>query len=167
MIVSRPGGHEGKGETMRLVDAEGTTIATINTNHSMSLDEAINLVGEIITDMNDPRYDDEDGNVIIDDNRYQYDELDLWPDVDIEAARRLGRECAESIDVADIGDDWEADAAGFVNAWGFCDDTDPEPRFMMDDVYHVNRDAADAWNEGFQEGWVARKAECDKEEGLL
>ena len=44
MIVPRPGGYEGKEETMRLVDAEGTTIAKINTNHSMSLDEAINLV---------------------------------------------------------------------------------------------------------------------------
>lgn len=62
---------------MRLVDAEGHTVATINTNHSMSLDEAINLVGEIITDMNDPRYDDEDGNVIIGENRYQYEDIEM------------------------------------------------------------------------------------------
>lgn len=63
---------------MRLVDTNtNETIATINTNRSMTLDEAINLVGEIINDADDPRFDAEDGNVIIDGNRYQYDGIDM------------------------------------------------------------------------------------------
>ena len=77
MIVPRPGGYEAKEETMRLVDAEGTTIAKINTNHSMSLDEAINLVGEIINDADDPRFDSEDGNVVINGNRCRYDDINM------------------------------------------------------------------------------------------
>ena len=62
---------------MRLVDAEGTTIAKINPNHSMSLDEAINLVGETINDADDPRFDSEDGNVVINGNRYRYDDINM------------------------------------------------------------------------------------------
>lgn len=63
---------------MRLVNINtGETIANIMANHSMTLDEAINLVGEIINDADDPRFDSEDGNVIIDGNRYQYDDIDM------------------------------------------------------------------------------------------
>lgn len=87
--------------------ADDTTIATINSSHNMSIeetindevgmdiDEAISLVGKIISDEHDPRFDAEDDNVIIDGNRYRYDDLELWPDVDVEAARELGRECAD------------------------------------------------------------------------
>ena len=46
-------------------------IAEITTNHSMTLDEAIELVGEIIT----PEYD-EDPNVLIDGKGYWYDDLE-------------------------------------------------------------------------------------------
>ena len=52
--------------------ATGETVAEITTNHSMSLDEAINLVGEIITPENpwDP-------DVLIAGNLYFYDDLDM------------------------------------------------------------------------------------------
>lgn len=48
------------------------TIATIVTNHSISLDDAIGYVGEI---HNDRECSDE--NVEIDGNWYYYDDLDL------------------------------------------------------------------------------------------
>ena len=52
-------------------------IGEIVTNHSMTLDEAIEcLGGEIINDMADARYSDDGDNVIIDGNRYYYEELD-------------------------------------------------------------------------------------------
>ena len=48
------------------------TVAEIMTNHSMSLDEAINLVGEIFSA-------NEGENVLIDGNWYYYEDLDmLW-----------------------------------------------------------------------------------------
>lgn len=48
----------------------GETVAEITTNHSMSLDEAINLVGEIITPENPWGPD-----VLIGGNLYFYDDL--------------------------------------------------------------------------------------------
>lgn len=48
----------------------GETVAEITTNHSMSLDEAINLVGEIITPENPW-----DADVLIGGNLYFYDDL--------------------------------------------------------------------------------------------
>lgn len=48
------------------------TIATVVTNHSISLDDAIRFVGEI---HNDREFDEE--NVEIDGNWYYYDDLDL------------------------------------------------------------------------------------------
>ena len=63
---------------MRLVNINtGETIANIMANHSMTLDEAINLVGEIINDADDPRFDSEDGNVVINGNRYRYDDINM------------------------------------------------------------------------------------------
>lgn len=53
------------------------TLAEIMTNHSMSLDEALDLVGEIITSAYDPRWSDDGDNVIIDGVRYWYDDLDI------------------------------------------------------------------------------------------
>lgn len=47
-------------------------VAEIMANHSMCLDEAINLVGEFVT----PEYDD-DANVIINGNEYWYEELEI------------------------------------------------------------------------------------------
>ena len=44
--------------------------ATINTNRSMTLDEAIELVGEIIPES-------ENENVIIDGKEYYYDDLEM------------------------------------------------------------------------------------------
>lgn len=52
------------------------TVAEILTNHSMSLDDAINLVGEIINDENDNRYSYDGDNVIIAGERYWYEDLD-------------------------------------------------------------------------------------------
>lgn len=48
----------------------GETVSEITANHSMTLDEAINLVGEIITPENPG-----DADVLIDGNLYFYDDL--------------------------------------------------------------------------------------------
>lgn len=54
------------------------TIGEIVTNHSMTLDEAIECIGgEIINNMDDERWSDDYDNVIIDGNRYWYEELAL------------------------------------------------------------------------------------------
>lgn len=50
----------------------GETIAEIITNHSITLEEAINLVGEITTQENAG-----DENVEIDGKMYFYDDLDM------------------------------------------------------------------------------------------
>ena len=58
---------------MKIINiATGETVAEITTNHSMSLDDAINLVGEIIAPENpwDP-------DVLIGGNLYFYDDLDM------------------------------------------------------------------------------------------
>ena len=46
------------------------TVAEIVTNHSMCLDDAINIVGEIFSA-------NEDENVLIDGEWYYYDDLDM------------------------------------------------------------------------------------------
>lgn len=48
----------------------GETIKQFGASHSMSLDEAIKLVGEIYGE-------NQDENVLIDDEWYYYDDLDL------------------------------------------------------------------------------------------
>lgn len=53
------------------------TVAEILTNHSMTLDEAINLVGEIINDADDERFSEDGDNVIIDGRRYWWEDLDM------------------------------------------------------------------------------------------
>lgn len=53
------------------------TVSEILTNHSMTLDEAINLVGEIINDADDERFSDDGDNVIIDGKRYWWEDLDM------------------------------------------------------------------------------------------
>ena len=58
---------------MKIINiATGETVAEIAANHSMSLDEAINLVGEIITPENPW-----DADVLIGVNLYFYDDLDM------------------------------------------------------------------------------------------
>ena len=53
-------------------------IAEINTNHSMTLDEALDLIGaEIINYMDDERWSHEYDNVILDGERYWYEDLEL------------------------------------------------------------------------------------------
>lgn len=54
------------------------TVADITTNHSMSLDEAISLVGEI-------HAENEDENVLINGTWYFYDDLALVADEDADA----------------------------------------------------------------------------------
>ena len=53
------------------------TVAEILTNHSMTLDEAINLVGEIINDSDDERFSEDGDNVIINGKRYWWEDLDM------------------------------------------------------------------------------------------
>lgn len=56
---------------MKIINtATQETVAEIITNHSMCLDEAINLVGEIFEE-------NEDENVLIDGVWYYYDDLDM------------------------------------------------------------------------------------------
>lgn len=53
-------------------------IAEINTNHSMTLDEALDLIGaEIINFMDDERWNNDYDNVILDGERYWYEDLEL------------------------------------------------------------------------------------------
>lgn len=67
---------------MKLIERPtGKVIGSILTNHSMTLDEAINLLGEIINDMSDERWSDDGDNVIIGDERYWYEDIDMdWDD---------------------------------------------------------------------------------------
>jgi hypothetical protein len=53
------------------------TVAEILTNRSMNLDEAINLVGEIINDADDERFSEDGDNVIINGKRYWWEDLDM------------------------------------------------------------------------------------------
>lgn len=63
----------------KLIDtATNTTICEIVSNHSMTLDEAVECAGgEIINDVNDERYSDDGDNVIVDGQRYYYEDLEL------------------------------------------------------------------------------------------
>ena len=54
------------------------TIAEFDTNLSMTLDEALELIGaEIINDMDDERWSNGYDNVILDGERYWYEDLEL------------------------------------------------------------------------------------------
>ena len=54
------------------------TIAEFDTNISMTLDEALELIGaEIINDMDDERWGNDYDNVILDGEGYWYDDLEL------------------------------------------------------------------------------------------
>lgn len=56
---------------MKIINtATNETVAEIMTNHSMCLDEAINLIGEIFAE-------NENENVLIDGSWYYYDDLDM------------------------------------------------------------------------------------------
>ena len=53
-------------------------IAEIVTNHSMTLEEAIDCAGgEIINDINDDRFSDDGDNIIINGNRYWFEDLGI------------------------------------------------------------------------------------------
>lgn len=56
------------------------TVATILGGNNMTLDEAIEFVGEIINDTNDERWSDDGDNVIIKGKRYWYGDLDTVVD---------------------------------------------------------------------------------------
>lgn len=51
------------------------TVATILGGNRLTLDEAIEFVGEIINDTSDERWSDDGDNVIIKGKRYWYDDL--------------------------------------------------------------------------------------------
>lgn len=54
----------------------GEVIGEVLTNHTMTLEEIIScLGGEIINDMDDPRWSDDGDNIIIDGKRYWYEDL--------------------------------------------------------------------------------------------
>lgn len=63
---------------MKIVDTNtNETVAEILGGNRMTLDEAINFVGEIINDENDERFNDDGDNVIINGERYWYEDLDI------------------------------------------------------------------------------------------
>lgn len=71
--------HNGEKErNMKLISkTTGEVIGTILANHTMTVDECIEcLGGEIINDMEDPRWSDNGDNVIIDGVRYFYEDLE-------------------------------------------------------------------------------------------
>lgn len=63
---------------MKIVDTNtNETVAEILGGNRMTLDEAINFVGEIINDENDERFSDDGDNIIINGKRYWYEDLDI------------------------------------------------------------------------------------------
>lgn len=55
----------------------GEVIASVLTNHTMTLDQLIYAVGgEIVNDETDDRWSDDGDNVIIDGVRYWYEDLE-------------------------------------------------------------------------------------------
>lgn len=59
------------------VKSTGDVIGEVLTNHTMTLDECIECIGgEIINDMDDPRWSDDGDNVIIGGKRYWYEDLE-------------------------------------------------------------------------------------------
>lgn len=63
---------------MKIVDTNTNgTVAEILGGNRMTLDEAINFVGEIINDANDERFSNDGDNVIINGERYWYEDLDI------------------------------------------------------------------------------------------
>jgi len=64
---------------MKLINTRTKEIVgEIATSHGMTLDEAIEcLGGKIINDMDDEHFSYDGDNVIIDGNRYYYEELDI------------------------------------------------------------------------------------------
>lgn len=63
---------------MKIINKQNNeTVATIIGGENLTLDEAINLVGEIINDTTDDRWSDDGDNVIINGNRYWYEDLEL------------------------------------------------------------------------------------------
>lgn len=56
------------------------TIKKILGGEKLTLDEAINLIGEIVNDTNDDRWSDDGDNVIINGERFWYEELDYVVD---------------------------------------------------------------------------------------
>lgn len=55
-------------------------IATILGGNNMTTDEAIEFVGEIINDANDEKWSDDGDNVIINEKRYWFEDLDTIGD---------------------------------------------------------------------------------------
>lgn len=63
---------------MKIVNtATNETVCEIMTTKVMGLDETISLIGSIINDMADELFSDDGDNVIIDGNRYFYDDLSM------------------------------------------------------------------------------------------
>ena len=63
---------------MKIVDTNtNETVAEILGGNRMTLDEAINFVGEIINDENDERFSNDGDNVIINGERYWYEDLEI------------------------------------------------------------------------------------------
>lgn len=66
---------------MKIINkANNEIVGEVITNHSMTLEEAIECIGgEFINDMDDDRWSDDGDNIIIDGKRYWHEDLDyIW-----------------------------------------------------------------------------------------
>lgn len=66
---------------MKIINkANNEIVGEIITNHSMTLEKAIECIdGEFISDMDDDRWSDDGDNIIIDGKRYWHENLDcIW-----------------------------------------------------------------------------------------
>ncbi len=68
-----------------IVKSTKEIVAEITGGKGMTLDEAIDFVGEFINDANDGRFSDDGDNVIIDGERYWYEDLDYVVDEFLDA----------------------------------------------------------------------------------
>ena len=70
---------EKKMDNARIIDiTTGEVIAEVITNQSMDLDTALDFAGAtVINNENDPRWSDDEGNIILNGKRYDWDNLTL------------------------------------------------------------------------------------------
>ena len=68
-----------KMDNARIIDiTTGEVIAEVITNQSMDLDTALDFAGAtVINNEDDPRWSDDEGNVILNGKRYDWDNLTL------------------------------------------------------------------------------------------
>lgn len=77
--VEKVENEKGEKEMKKIINKQtNEVVVEFGANHSMTLDEAIEICGgEIINNANDDRYSEDGDNVLLNGKRYWYDDLDL------------------------------------------------------------------------------------------